>query len=826
MGLTGFDLHALAHPLFYDSPERVGDAESRWAAPGTGDGRLTTGHDVWTRVTYGRPLPAQGWKVHVSATPDNAQRILDLTAAICAGRRTDFKYLRSRALLGAFGSKYAHRGSAGKFLALYPTDEADLKDLLGELARALDGFEGPYVLSDLRWNDTSPVFLRYGGFAERWTTGGDGRPVMAIAAPDGTLVPDRRTAAFEIPDWVDVPVFVSERIKEFARTTHVDMPYTDVEPLQFSNGGGVYLATDPATGDKVVLKEARPLAGTDGLGEDAVTRLRREHDVLAALAPTGVVPRVYGYHVLWEHHFLAQEYVEGQTLTEAVLSRHPLRRPDAAAEDLRAHTAWALDIAGQVERALAAVHTRGYVFGDVHSNNVLVRPDGRITLIDAEAAYRRGEARTGLHGAAGFAAPRHTRGTDVDTHALNALKLNLFAPLLALCPLDADKPAQLAAWAHRHFPLPDGYAHRAARHLARARGHEARPHPLADVPPEDRARLIATAIAASATPDRDDRLFPGSPGSTAPGGGTGVQYGAAGVLYALHATGQPVDGAWTDWLLRAVERPPRAGTSGLFDGLHGTATVLDLLGHHDAADALLARAVRQRPHGLGLLTGLPGAGLSLIGFHTRRGEPGHLDAARDIAASVAADLTDRLPQGSGPTAGSAGAALFLTSLYGVTGEAHLLDLAARALRSDVHNAGLLAADGTPGSVSFATGACGTARALRAFLTHRHDDELAAALDRCRAAARTPLAIAPGFLNGLAGQTYTLARLNDPADRDAVTERTGDLWRYAVPCHDGAAFPGDNLMRLSMDFASGSAGVLLSLESSRLGVDLLAPLLAG
>ncbi|MEV7027672.1 hypothetical protein AB0O00_36780, partial [Kitasatospora sp. NPDC093558] len=292
MGLTGFDLHALAHPLFYDSPERVDDAHTRWRPPDIGDGQLGAGRDVWVRVGYGKALPAQGWKIHVSTTADTAQAVLDTVAAICARRRTDFKFLRSSTLLGAFNSKYAHRGSAGKFIAVYPTGEAELKDLLEELAAALDGHRGPYILSDLRWNDSSPVFLRYGGFAELWADDADGKRVMAITAPDGTLVPDRRTAYFTVPEWVDVPVFVQDRIDEFAKAGHADMPYTELEPLHFSNGGGVYAAKDPATGEKVVLKEARPLAGTDGRGEDAVTRLRREHAMLLALADTGHVPRV------------------------------------------------------------------------------------------------------------------------------------------------------------------------------------------------------------------------------------------------------------------------------------------------------------------------------------------------------------------------------------------------------------------------------------------------------------------------------------------------------------------------------------------------------
>ena len=61
--------------------------------------------------------------------------------------------------------------------------------------------------------------------------------------------------------------------------------------MHFSNGGGVYLGRDPRTDTEVVLKEARPHAGLDADGADAVARLDRETRCLRRLAG---VPRVPG----------------------------------------------------------------------------------------------------------------------------------------------------------------------------------------------------------------------------------------------------------------------------------------------------------------------------------------------------------------------------------------------------------------------------------------------------------------------------------------------------------------------------------------------------
>ncbi|MFD2122422.1 hypothetical protein ACFSNO_27530 [Streptomyces cirratus] len=61
--------------------------------------------------------------------------------------------------------------------------------------------------------------------------------------------------------------------------------------LHFSNGGGVYVATDTRTGGSVLLKEARPLAGLDEDGADAVARLEREHWALEQLSGLELHPR-------------------------------------------------------------------------------------------------------------------------------------------------------------------------------------------------------------------------------------------------------------------------------------------------------------------------------------------------------------------------------------------------------------------------------------------------------------------------------------------------------------------------------------------------------
>ena len=74
-----------------------------------------------------------------------------------------------------------------------------------------------------------------------------------------------------------------------------DMEYDLTGALHFSNGGGVYTATDKRTAEQVILKEARPYAGLAADESDAVTRLHREYDVLLRLSGLGIAPEVRGF---------------------------------------------------------------------------------------------------------------------------------------------------------------------------------------------------------------------------------------------------------------------------------------------------------------------------------------------------------------------------------------------------------------------------------------------------------------------------------------------------------------------------------------------------
>ncbi|MFH8980004.1 class III lanthionine synthetase LanKC [Streptomyces varsoviensis] len=865
-----YEVFCLADTYFYETPDRLSAA-----APGTGgsgplyeaaqravpEGWRSFLSGDWLHVSpvtpEGKSLPGrpqQGWKIHVSACLENAEKTAAKVWDYCVPRGIPFKFVPGPRPLHLRNSKYAPRGSSGKFVTIYPADDRQFRVILEELGALLAGEPGPYILSDLRWND-GPLYVRYGGFTPRYCLDDTGSLVSAVEDADGRLIPDRRDPAFHVPDWVTLPDFLAPQLAARNATTTTELPYRIERALHFSNGGGVYAGQSTRTGAKVVLKEARPYAGLAADRADAVTRLEREKAALERLSGLGVAPEVRDWFTLGDHRFLVMDHLEGTTLNSFYARRHPLigAAPDPAA--VAAYTRWALRIHGAVRAAVAAVHSRGVVFNDLHMFNIMVAPDEEtVRLLDFETAAHVDEDHRQAVAHPGFIAPADRRGFDVDRYALACLGLALFLPMTTLLVVDRDKAAHLASVAAAEFPdVPREFWDEAVQEIGRVAGAGAAtatepvtapeavteecsyPVPAAPadrylpVDPADwplsRDSMIR-AILASATPERDDRLFPGDISQFETGGGLGLAYGAAGVLYALGEVGADRYEQGERWLLRQAADPPRGTPLGLYDGLLGAGYVLDRLGHPDAALDLVEQVLSEKWQRLApdLNSGLAGLGLTLDHLAATTGESALRARALEVAGLAAARLARVRESGkrarAGLLYGASGAALLFLRLYERTGDAALLDHAADALRQDLaacvrNDRGALVVDeGWRTMPYLGEGSVGIGAVLDDFAAHRTVEEFETARAAILPAAKSRFYAQPGLFRGRGGSVLHLGRTTAPgvADGDLAAQLAALAW-YAVPYQGHLAFPGDQMMRLSMDLATGTAGCLLALGAA-------------
>ncbi|WP_223637638.1 hypothetical protein [Corallococcus sp. EGB] len=396
-------------------------------------------------------LKPQGFKIHVSSPVASAETTLRRIVPECVRRGVMFKIVAAPMLLRFQNSKRYSRGGSGKFVTIYPPDEATFRDLIEALHQNTRDLVGPYVLSDKRYRDSKVIFYRYGGFQRMYNLRIDGMRDLMVRKPDGSWVNDLRLPYFELPDWVQDPFADMEEAEAKGESELLNNRYAVQEALAFTNTGGVYKAVDQRTGSFVALKEARPHTET-WLGAertvDATMALRQEHEILRRLEGLPCVPQPIELFEEWEHTFLAVSFFEGIPLAK-------LRAQDDfiimtymedPARVVRFCVEWR-DIALRLFDALESIHGRGVLVGDLSPGNVLIhRPTGALGFIDFEGALIRGghSPFSAQWFNPGFRRPERRAARSLepedDYYATGMLLYNLICPIQNLFELDKSHP--------------------------------------------------------------------------------------------------------------------------------------------------------------------------------------------------------------------------------------------------------------------------------------------------------------------------------------------------------------------------------------------------
>lgn len=825
----------------------------------------------------GATVAGQGFKLHVSAPADATVEVLRRAIPVLRDLGVHFKFLLDPWSNRVTSKKSWPRGSSGKFITVYP--DADRFEVVGDaLAAALDGVEGPYILSDRRYKGSRCVHYRYGGFVGISDVQPEGSFDLMIETPAGELIPDVRHPYWNAPDWVRDPLADAA-----AADGGADGPlggrFAVRSAITFSNAGGVYRATDERTGAEVVIKEARPHVLSGATSASAVEVLEKEHAILEALADCGHFVQPVAFLRAWEHAFLVEQALDGQHLGQWSIANNPLVTHDLGAGALRRYYGRMRDLWRQIAAAIAAAHERGILLGDLSFGNVMVVDGGtRVQIIDLEAAVREGvDEQLGIY-TLGLASPRTVATSRYDRandyHALGMLMLGSmmvvnnaigydrsalrrFLPALgrdlelppALVDLIADLVAEDAP-----APVADDVLARIdaldfddprlwAQPLALAQPAQAPSQQLRDAA-ADAVAGVAGYIAQTATPLRDDRLFPADV-AVFETNALSIANGATGVLRALAQLAGAVPQHLLGWAL-AHDADDDGHPPGLYVGQAGIAWALADLGEPAVAAALLDRA---GAHPLLLarsdvMYGCAGYGLARLRLWRQTGADAHLAEARRIGERLAATAIRDARGASWPTIGrdgeprthvgyaygASGIALFLLGLHRATGDERHYELGRAALDFDLAQGVRLnarvraypsvAADDPATSAVLRNywdqGTAGvTTVALRYLAVRPDDDELRAIVRDNLVDSGRKYANMPQLFHGLAGLGNVLL---DAYELSGEERWLHEAWRtaegallFAIDAPEGTTFAGEQSLRESADFATGAAGVALFLQ---------------
>ena len=142
--------------------------------------------------------------------------------------------------------------------------------------------------------------------------------------------------------------------------------------------GEVYLAHDSQMRRLVALKFLPESLTRD---EDRLRRFEQEAYAASGLNHPHILT-IYEIGEIEHRRFIAMEYVEGETLRHHIAQATSTSSPDGVAGSSGMKLGQALDIAIQIASALAASQTAGIAHRDIKPDNIMIRRDGYIKLLD------------------------------------------------------------------------------------------------------------------------------------------------------------------------------------------------------------------------------------------------------------------------------------------------------------------------------------------------------------------------------------------------------------------------------------------------------------
>lgn len=195
----------------------------------------------------------------------------------------------------------------------------------------------------------------------------------------------------------------------------------------------VYVAVDIILNREVAVKVLRGELSGDPV---ALLRFQREASASTALSHPNIVD-IYDVGEDKGRHFIVMEYIRGKTLKQLINQRGALCKEEA------------IDIMKQLVSATVEAHRKGIIHRDIKSQNVIVKDDGTIKMLDFGIALAQGALQLtqsdSVMGSVHYLAPELARGESATNQSdIYSLGIVFYELLTGEIPFQADAPVQVA----------------------------------------------------------------------------------------------------------------------------------------------------------------------------------------------------------------------------------------------------------------------------------------------------------------------------------------------------------------------------------------------
>jgi serine/threonine protein kinase len=227
-----------------------------------------------------------------------------------------------------------------------------------------------------------------------------------------------------------------------ARATFPSIPgYRFLQTIARSSTSEVHVAWSEELGHNVAVKVLRtgPFSSLEA-GEEE--RFERERELLMRIKHPAIVD-VYDWGHGEDFRYIVTEYFPSGSLELRI--RNLMTAKDS------------VDIFLQIAAALQALHAQDLCHRDLKPANVMMRPDGRIVLIDFGLAKHLGTARTNageVRGSPYYISPEQAEGAEVDQRSdIYSLGVMFYEMLTGQRPFRGNSVIAIIQ-SHRNDPIP------------------------------------------------------------------------------------------------------------------------------------------------------------------------------------------------------------------------------------------------------------------------------------------------------------------------------------------------------------------------------------
>ncbi|MCY8981448.1 class III lanthionine synthetase LanKC [Bacillus halotolerans] len=777
-------------------------------------------------------LKEQGWKIHISATMNNAKDILKVVSQIIFKHQIPFKHIKDKQSLFNMNSKHGNRTSSGKFIAIYPSSDNMFFGLLNELYEELKHYEnGPYILNDKSWKGSN-VYYRYGAFKNIYNERGE----LCIKDENGNLIPDNRQPYYKIPEFVsDFDQYLDT--KNNLLDTQDVSNFNDYEfqgVLRFNNGGGIYTGIRKSDGKKVVIKEGRPKVGLDGQLNDAIDRLNIEYEALNTLTEVEGVVNVLDYFKAWKHVFLVEEFVEGVTLQSWCAINYPFNIEN----DKNEYISKVKKIINSLIETIKLVHSKDVGMGDLQPQNIMITPESNVKIIDFEAASALSEENGALQ-TIGYTNKKNKNHKERDWYALKKVLRFCILPIGPVTDIEESIKKKHDMWIENEFGQ-DVYQYvvntenLCDRYLSDTKEKIFKNNYDSEIKKEmDMSKVIhglRNSIESNMLPNSslihgDVRQF------VMPSGKLNVLTGGTGAALALYRSGN-VNKQVRDWIENVLLKKLHVLNDdiGLFTGRAGIAATLYELGYIEEAMNLFNNLSYEDMKDISLRSGLSGIGLSLISLYLEEDNDDFLVTSEKIADQIENRIieddklsaTDFAAVPIGLIDGWSGISLFYAALYSVTKKEKYYVKSKEYIEWDLKHCKVdeetntlqTYDDQNPRLLPYLSGGSIGIGVAIWYLNYVGNNNLfREELEQIINLNKVRIAYSGGLFDGVGSFLLipSMTKENNEISQQ-IELALKKLELFLIRKDDQVLFPGNFSFRLADDYYSGSAGIILGINS--------------